>query len=115
MPPALRAKVRKRIQDQERAEDEEYAQLMNAPSYQLNIFCRNRTVPIEVKAWFTIDVVKAKIRNQEGIPMNTFNLVCLSHGGQPLDGGKELGELMLQDNAILHVIEIKTTRSRCSL
>lgn len=109
-----REDLRKMIAEHGRREDQrkldqEFEQLMKAPTYVVQIVHKGNTFPVEVKSWFSINVLKAKIRDNQGIPMNTFNLVSLIHGGKPLDGLKDLEELFINQNSVLHLIEIKTT------
>ena len=107
VPVALRAHVARIMNNRRRAEDEEYAQLMRSPTYQVEIVHKNQTFRVDVKAWFSIDVVKAKIRDIHGLDPCSFNLFSRNHG-RTLQGSEELDDLAILSAHQLHLVEIKT-------
>jgi hypothetical protein len=103
VPPALRAVVRQRIDDHRRREDAEIEALNSSPDYSIHVLRNSKTITLNVKGWWTIGVVKAKIQNQEGIKAHRFELVKFGSG--VLLNNMELQEVDVQDGAHLFLIE----------
>ena len=61
----------------------------------------NRTIVLDIEPYFSVELLKDKIEDKEGIPSNKQRLVM---GGKTLINGKKLYDYNIQNNNTIHVM-----------